>query len=126
MLMCKVLFVDDDAFILSAYQRMLRGTAYHGFYLQQPEQLWQQSYLDSVQIALVDQQMPRISGTELLLQLQHDYPAIQRVLISGDLQLALSQQATGLTLHACLTKPCSKIALLECLQRFSGGGTAIT
>ncbi|MBU1311863.1 MAG: response regulator [Gammaproteobacteria bacterium] len=124
--MSKLLFIDDDAFILRAYQRMLRGTAYQGFYLQQPEQLWQQAYLDSVQIALVDQQMPRISGTELLLQLQHDYPAIQRVLISGDLQLALSQQATVLTLHASLTKPCSKVALLDCLQRLSGGLIANT
>lgn len=126
MLMSKLLFIDDDAFILSAYQRMLRGTGYQGFYLQQPELLWQQAYLDSVQIALVDQQMPRIRGTELLLQLQQDYPAIQRVLISGDLQLALSQQATGLTLHASLTKPCSKVVLLDCLQRLSGGLTAYT
>ncbi|MGP9801274.1 response regulator [Rheinheimera sp. NSM] len=124
--MYNVLFIDDDAFILNAYQRMLRGTVYQGFYLQQPEQLWQQAYLSSLQIVLADQQMPRISGTELLLQLQHDYPAIQRVLISGDLQSALSQQATGLTLHASLEKPCSKAALVECLQRLSGGLTAHT
>ncbi|MDP2715762.1 response regulator [Rheinheimera sp.] len=128
--MCNVLFIDDDAFILSAYQRMLRGTVYQGFYLQQPEQLWQQDYLNllqnSLQIVLVDQHMPRISGTELLLQLQHDYPGIKRVLISGDLQSALRQQPTVLILDATLAKPCSKVALLECLQRLGGELTAHT
>ncbi|HEY0924949.1 response regulator [Rheinheimera pacifica] len=124
--MCNILFIDDDAFILSAYQRMLRGSVYQAFYLQQPAQLWQQAYLTSLTIVLADQQMPGITGTELLLQLQHNHPAIKRVLISGDLTLAITQLAPELTLDAALAKPCSKVALLDCLQRLSGGLTATT
>ncbi|SEH74855.1 Response regulator receiver domain-containing protein [Rheinheimera pacifica] len=124
--MCNILFIDDDAFILSAYQRMLRGSVYQACYLQQPAQLWQQVYLTSLTIVLADQQMPGITGTELLLQLQHNHPAIKRVLISGDLTLAIEQLAPELTLDAALAKPCSKVALLDCLQRLSGGLTATT
>ncbi len=126
MLMCNILFIDDDAFILSAYQRMLRGSVYQGFYLQQPALLWQQAYLSSLTIVLADQQMPGITGSQLLLKLQLDYPEIKRVLISGDLTLAIKQLVPELILDAALPKPCSKVALLDCLQRLSGGLTATT
>jgi DNA-binding NtrC family response regulator len=124
--MCNILFIDDDAFILSAYQRMLRGSVYQAFYLQQPAQLWQQADLTSLTIVLADQQMPGITGTELLLQLQQSHPAIKRVLISGDLTLAIKQLAPELALDAALPKPCSKAALLDCLQRLNGELTATT
>ncbi|HEX5793207.1 MAG TPA: response regulator [Rheinheimera sp.] len=114
--MLKVLFIDDDAYILSAYQRMLHSSPYQCSYLQQPTDLWQLLEFQPFDIVLADQQMPGITGTELLWQLQQRYPAIKRVLISGDLSFALKQQSPELTLNATLSKPCSKAALLECLQ----------
>lgn len=119
-LMFKVLMIDDDAFILSAYQRMLRNSSFECSYLQQPEQVWQMPDLPLFDVVIADQQMPGLTGSELLLQLQQHYPLIKRVLISGDLDLALKQLAPELTLSATLPKPCSKPVLLECLQGLGG------
>lgn len=120
MLMIKVLLIDDDAFILNAYQRMLRHAPYDCSYLQQAEQLWRMPELARFDVVIADQQMPGLTGSELLRQLQQQYPLIKRVLVSGDLDLALKQLAPDLTLSAALPKPCSKLALLQCLQRVSG------
>lgn len=119
--MLKLLFVDDDAFVLSAYQRMLHRSDYQCSYLQAPEQLWEVPALAGFDIAFVDQQMPGVTGNQLLLQLQLRYPAIKRVLVSGDVEFALQQKAAELTLDAVLNKPCSKLMLTACIEQFGGG-----
>jgi CheY-like chemotaxis protein len=118
--MLKLLFVDDDAFVLSAYQRMLHKSGYQCSYLQAPEQLWEVPALADFDIAFVDQQMPGITGNQLLLQLQLRYPAMKRVLVSGDVELALQQKAAELALDAVLNKPCSKVMLTTCIEQIGG------
>ena len=114
----KVLFVDDDEYILTAYQRMLRNTGFDCFFLSAAGLIWQQSWLDQINIVVADQQMPGLSGTELLTQLAQRHPQIKRVLISGDLHSACRQQG-ALLYHATLAKPCSKASLLQCLTQLS-------
>jgi DNA-binding NtrC family response regulator len=114
--MTNVMFVDDDNYMLQAYQRMLRGSPFHCFLLPEPASFWQQHNISNLQIVVADQQMPQVSGTELLLNLQHRYPAIKRVLISGDIDAALGQ-ANSVMLDAVLSKPCSKATLLACLHK---------
>lgn len=116
MLMLKLLFVDDDAFILSAYQRMLHKTPYQCHFLQWPEQLFTLPALADFDIAFIDQHMPGVTGNQLLLQLQLRYPAIKRVLVSGDVARALQQKPPELLLAATLAKPCSKTNLIQCID----------
>ena len=116
--MVKVLFVDDDEYILTAYQRMLRNTGFDCFFLSAAGLIWQQSRLDQINIVVADQQMPGLSGTELLTQLAQRHPQIKRVLISGDLYSACRHQEAML-FHATLEKPCSKASVLQCLTGLS-------
>ncbi|KKO46824.1 hypothetical protein WG68_02445 [Arsukibacterium ikkense] len=111
--MLNLLFIDDDAFVLSAYQRMLHNAAYQCQFVQQPEHIWLLPELANVDMVLVDQQMPGIRGSELLWQLQQRYPAIKRVLITGDVEAALQQLPAELVLDAVLAKPCSKATLIQ-------------
>lgn len=122
--MASILFVDDDAYMLSAYQRMMRQSPYQCFFLQHPEQFWQQSYIEQLNVVLVDQQMPLLTGTELLLQIQQRLPELKRVLISGDVQQARLAVNSGVELSAALDKPCSKAVLEACLQRLIPVGSA--
>ncbi|MAD74735.1 MAG: pilus assembly protein PilB [Rheinheimera sp.] len=117
--MFKLLFVDDDPFVLSAYQRMLHKTPYHCHVLQWPEHLMTLPDLTDFHIAFIDQQMPGVSGSELLLQLQQRYPAIKRVLVSGDVEFALQQKSAELILDAVVNKPCSKSSLISCIEQFA-------
>lgn len=116
--MLKLLFVDDDAFVLSAYQRMLHKSADQCHFLQWPQQIWTVPELENIDIVFIDQQMPAVTGTELLWQLQQRFPAIKRVLISGDVSLALQQKPADLLLHVTLAKPCSKTDLTNCIDSF--------
>lgn len=119
--MLKLLFVDDDAFVLSAYRRMLHNSAYQSIFLQFPEQLWTVNDLGNIDIALVDQQMPGITGSTLLLQLQQRFPSVKRVLVSGDVNLALQMLTAEQKLDAVLAKPCSKAALIQCIEKLDRG-----
>ena len=116
--MVRVLFVDDDQFILNAYQRMLRHSSFDCTFLSEPSLVWQQPGLDSIHIVIADQQMPGLTGTELLQLLAQKHPAIKRVLISGDLNLAY-RHLGSVQLDATLKKPCSKAGLLQCLTQLS-------
>ncbi|HEY9042513.1 MAG TPA: response regulator [Rheinheimera sp.] len=118
-MMVKVLFVDDDEYILTAYQRMLRNTGFDCIFLSTPELIWQQPELDQLDIVVADHHMPGLNGTELLEQLAKRYPKIKRVLISGDLYSACRYQGAMLY-HATLEKPCSKASVLQCLTELSG------
>ena len=117
--MSNLLFVDDDAFVLSAYQRMLHNSGHQCVVLQFPQQLWTVTGLENLDIAFVDQQMPGLTGSKLLLQLQQRLPAIKRVLVSGDVAAAIQQLAAEQTLDAVLPKPCSKAALMQCIDKLS-------
>jgi DNA-binding NtrC family response regulator len=113
----KLVFVDDDLAVLSAYQRMLRPSGYHCEFLSEPATLLQTADLTDVRLLLVDQRMPKLSGTQLLTALHGRFPLMKRVLISGDIVGAKAELAEAVTLHAVLAKPCSKVALLQCIDR---------
>lgn len=116
--MVKVLFVDDDEYILNAYQRMLRNSGVDCVFLSSPELIWQQPGLEKLDIVVADHFMPGLNGSELLTQLAKRYPKIKRVLISGDIYTVCRQQET-LLFHATLDKPCGKETLLQCLTMLS-------
>ena len=116
--MVKVLFVDDDEYILTAYQRMLRNSEFDCVFLSSPELIWQLPELEKLDIVVADHYMPGLSGSDLLAQLAKRYPKIKRVLISGDLYSACRHQEAML-FHATLEKPCSKASVLQCLTGLS-------
>lgn len=115
----KVLFVDDEPFILSAYQRMLRNTAFECSTLSDSRLLFQQAELSDFDIIAVDHQMPHVSGIELLQQLQEKYPHIKRVLISGNLNFAHQELPTTVSFDAALEKPFTKADLITCLSNLA-------
>lgn len=113
----KLLFVDDDLAVLSAYQRMLRPCDYHCEFEASPRLVLQQMDLSEVGVLFVDHRMPELSGVELLKTLQGHFPLMKRVLISGNVTLAKSVMDESIHLDAVLAKPCSKMALLSCIKQ---------
>ncbi|MEH6736844.1 MAG: response regulator [Shewanella sp.] len=116
--MPKVLFVDDEPYVLDAYLRMLRNSTFQCYTLSDSRQLFEHPALSELDIIVVDQQMPWVTGTEILLQLQQRLPRIKRVLISGDLYFVQGFLATK-TIDAALQKPFTKALLLDCLLTLS-------
>lgn len=109
-----VLFVDDEPFLLDAYLRMLRNSAFQCHTMANSQEvLWYLSQ-HTIDIVVADQQMPQLSGIALLADLKQQFPTIKRVLISGNLNLL--EQRSAVWLDAVLEKPCSKAVMLACLQ----------
>lgn len=109
-----VLFVDDEPFVLDAYLRMLRNSAFQCHTMANSQEVLLYLGQNTIDIVVADQQMPQLSGIALLADVKQRFPAIRRVLISGNLSLV--EQSAANRLDAVLEKPCSKAVMLACLQ----------
>ncbi len=111
MWMPKVLFVDDEPYILDTYLRMLRGLAFECIVLYDSTRVFELPYLKEIDIIVVDQQMPEITGSEILLEMKLRFPNIKRLLISGD-TFNLQDSYCDFILQ----KPLTKLDLINCLS----------
>ncbi|TWT34322.1 HDOD domain-containing protein [Blastopirellula retiformator] len=105
--MTKILFVDDQGNVLSALRRML-----HGFRKEWDMQFAQggQEAIELLEeftfdVVVTDMRMPSIDGAELLRRVRQRWPAIVRIVLSGQSELERIYRAVGPT-HVYLSKPC--------------------
>jgi HD-like signal output (HDOD) protein len=114
-----ILFVDDEANVLSGLQRMLRG---------QREE-WDCAFADSGQAALAllaerggfdvivtDMRMPGMDGAQLLEQVKRLSPRTVRLVLSGQSDQELTMKAVG-PAHQFLSKPCDAETLVNVIKR---------
>ena len=101
----KILIVDDDLSFLK-----LAGTALskRGFSVQTAEageEALAKIYIDAPQVVLLDVQMPRLTGDELVKMIKEWQPEIQVIMISSNLTPALEQDCLENGAYACYRKP---------------------
>ncbi len=114
-----ILFVDDEANVLSGLRRMLRG---------QREE-WDCEFADSGQAALAliaerdgfdvivtDMRMPGMDGAQLLEQVKQVSPRTVRLVLSGQSDQELTMKAVG-PAHQFLSKPCDAETLVNVIKR---------
>lgn len=113
-----VLIVDDDANLLSALRRQLRGrfmiaTAMGG---EQALELIK-SHPEKPAVILCDMRMGGISGVETLQQVKECSPDTVRLMLTGnaDMQTAIDAINEG-AIFRFLTKPCPQETLESCLN----------
>ncbi|MFA5242736.1 MAG: EAL domain-containing protein [Sulfuricella sp.] len=88
-----LLLVDDEAFILNALQRVLRGQGYRILKASSAEEGLELLALNEVQVIVSDQRMPGMKGTEFLCRVKEMYPDTIRIVLSGYTDLALVTEA---------------------------------
>lgn len=103
----KILFVDDDAAILSGLRRMLRSM----------QEQWDMSFISSPREALIkakneefdvvvsDMRMPEIDGAQLLREVRESCPGSVRLVLSGQADKDSILKVSG-PAHQYLSKPC--------------------
>jgi response regulator RpfG family c-di-GMP phosphodiesterase len=104
----KILFVDDDQNVLSAYERILRRHYVVETALGGEEGLALMAERGSYAVVVSDMQMPRMDGSQFLAAVRERHPSTVRMLLTGyaDAASAIAAVNRG-GLFRFLTKPCS-------------------
>ncbi len=117
----KVLFVDDEANVLSGLRRMLRSqrdvwTMEFANGGAAALELLQQETFD---VIVSDMRMPAIDGAELLMRVANQYPHMVRLVLSGQSEHEKIFRAIG-PAHQFLSKPCDPEMLISTIERACG------
>jgi YesN/AraC family two-component response regulator len=113
----RVLFVDDDQYILDGLQNLLRkqrsrwdmcfalgGAAALELFAAAP-----------FDVIVSDMRMPGMDGAELLAHVRERYPAARRIVLSGYAEPAAVQRALEVA-HQFLSKPCRAPDLIDAID----------
>ena len=113
----KVLLVDDDSYVLSAYSRQLRGrfavqTATSG-----AEGLELARENESFEVVVSDLKMPHMDGIEFLSRIKEVSPNTVRIMLTGNaaLETAITAVNKG-QIFRFITKPCSPQLLATTIE----------
>lgn len=112
----KLLVVDDEPDMLDFIERVLRRR-FSVTRTNSPEAAIEYLSSDKYEVLITDQQMPKVSGLELLGRIKGQHPTLVRILISGftevpDIQLAVAQG----TIHNYILKPVDSQKLLRAID----------
>ena len=114
----RVVFVDDEPYVLQALSRLLRPMHAE----------WQMEFAPSAPAALeilaqgpfdavvTDMRMPGMDGAELLDEVKRRHPHVVRIVLSGQADQASVLRSLGST-HQYLSKPCDPETLKQTLVR---------
>jgi len=113
----KVLYVDDDANVLAAYQRICRKRFNMETALGGEEGLEAIASRGPFAVVISDMRMPRMDGIQFLSKVRQIDPDSVRMMLTGnaDLQTAIDAVNEG-HIFRFLTKPCPKPVLLKAVQ----------
>ncbi|MBV1873333.1 MAG: response regulator [Gammaproteobacteria bacterium] len=78
-----LLCVDDESSILKSLVRLFRGENFRVLTANSSHAAFELLKKETVQLVMVDQRMPDMSGTQFLLQVKNKHPEIVRVILSG-------------------------------------------
>lgn len=113
----KILFVDDDANVLSAYKRQLRKRFAFVTALGPEEALAAVKAEGPFAVVVSDMQMPGMNGVELLAKLAEIAPNTVRMMLTGnaDQQTAVDAVNSG-NIFRFYTKPCAPETLAKAIE----------
>jgi HD-like signal output (HDOD) protein len=116
--MTRILFVDDESRVLDGLRRMLHG--HRG--------RWQMTFavggvaaleaLDAApfDVLVTDMRMPQLDGLALLTRARERWPAMARIILSGQMDMDVAVRVAGVA-HQLLAKPCDPTVLEDAVVR---------
>lgn len=113
----KILFVDDEPFVLNGYQRMLHGEYEVDTALGGEAGLAMMRDRGPYSVILSDMRMPEMNGAQFLEQARQLAPETVRMLLTGftDIDAAIEAVNRG-NIFRYLAKPCEKEALVGAIN----------
>jgi len=108
----KVLFVDDESNVLSAFRRSFRGTFQVETASNAVEALAKVMQGDTFAVVVSDLNMPGVDGLQLLREFQKRSSTTVRLMLTGNADVSAAMAAVDQgEIHRYLTKPCTQARL---------------
>lgn len=108
----KILVVEDDAVIQRLIGTMLDGAGYSVAFAEDGEAGWQALNARGFDLLITDNNMPKVSGVEMIRRLREANNHLPIILISGEIPRHVRDLAELLTPGIALEKPFSMAQLL--------------
>jgi HD-like signal output (HDOD) protein len=112
----KVIFVDDEQFILDGLKRALYASDWQIKFATSGEQALNILKDFDADFIVSDMRMPGMNGAVLLEKVSELYPSIVRIILSGHANLDLSVRASYVA-HQWFNKPCDPLVLKTEIER---------
>lgn len=115
-----ILFVDDEPNTLQGLQRMLHSLRdeWDMTFVQSGAEALAHLARASVDVIVSDMRMPGMDGAQLLTEVMHQYPAVMRIILSGQVSREVAMKTVGPT-HHYLAKPCDPESLKTLVNQTS-------
>ena len=123
----RVLFVDDEANILSGLRRMLRASRepWEVCFAEDGQQALALLAAEPFDVVVSDMRMPGISGAKLLEQVRQANPGTARIVLSGHADQEGVVAAAG-PAQQYLAKPCDPEALVRAVRQVLAARSLVT
>ncbi len=123
----RILIVDDDEMVLSVLKEQLQPEGYHVTAVNSPHKALEVLQRENFSVILADQEMPDITGLNMLAKVKESHPTITRLLISSGLTLAvLSDSIKSDMIYRFITKPWLREEMLVTLRNAVGHNRLVT
>lgn len=113
----QIMFVDDDVYILKGYQRALEqyGTDWDVYFCVSGMEALNLLSKQPMDVLITDLRMPNMDGIILLEKVLQQYPAIIRMVMSGNVEEPDSFKAANLA-HQLIAKPCDMMKIRSIVE----------
>lgn len=122
----RILFVDDEPFVLHGLQRMLRPmrNEWDMVFVTSGAEALELMARAPFDVVVSDMRMPGMNGTQLLNEVMKRHPQTVRLILSGHADEELIMKCVGIT-HQYLSKPCDPEELKMAVSRASAVGLSL-
>ena len=114
----KILFVDDEPNVTNALKHTLRKGKYDILTANSADEALAILGQEAVDVVVSDEQMPGMSGSELLAKIRREYPDTVRIILTGQASLDAAVRAINKgEIYRFLTKPCNGMELAVTIRQ---------
>jgi len=114
----KILFVDDEPNVTNALKHTLRKERYDILTADSAKEALEILGRHRVDVVVSDEQMPSMSGSQLLVRVRKEYPDTIRIVLTGQTSVEAATRAVNKgEIYRFLTKPCNGLDLLITIRR---------
>lgn len=121
-----VLFVDDDVDLTAGLRLMLRKERFRVLTCNSPFEALEILAREPIDVVVSDDQMPLMSGAELLAKLRDEYPDVVRILLTGQTDIKRAVNAVNdASVFRFLLKPCDRPFLVATIEAALASGMSL-